>query len=163
MGDRKRRTLRIAAAAVALICLVLQVYLVGTVWLSFDPGVTCGRQLSWGDWIECLQETHSHVQLAELAFGTWAVAAVGLILGRFLPPYVSMLIPIGAAALVTLGLTEYWRNEFGIENDENIVMASTGTLTSGAVVVGPVVAGWLWGLCNRGRRQAAVRLATAFD
>jgi hypothetical protein len=166
MGDTKRRTLRIAAAVVALICLACQIFAVSSLWLSSDPGIVCGHQLSWSDWLDCLHETRGHVAIAEFAIVIWIIAGVSLVAGWLLPPYISLLLPIGVVAVVTFGLTEYWHNEFGIESNGNIFIASTGALTTGVagvVVVAPIVAGWLWGFCNRGRREAALRMATAFE
>jgi hypothetical protein len=163
MGNDRRRRLRIAAVAVALICLAFHVLAVGVLGLDSDSAVACGRQLSWWEWIECSHETRGQIVAAEFVVVIWTIAGVGSVLGRFLTPYISILVPIGTAIAVTLGLTRYWLQETVTLGRDSIYVVSAGTLIAGSLVVGPVAAAWLWGLCNRSHRQTVVRLATAFD
>lgn len=168
MRNAIRTGFRIAAYALALVSLAFQVPSIVFLWWNFDKRLSCDRLLYWNEWIACLHgQSHLHILALEFAVAVWAIAGVGMALGRFLPWYISIFIPAGMAVASIWILVGHWHEDFRPRTDP--VLSSQDILnfssTAGAVAiffVGPVVAAWVVGLCGR-RRGRLLRLATVFD
>jgi hypothetical protein len=169
MNDAKRWKLRIAACALALTALVVQVPVIIALWWNFDPRLSCHRLLYWNEWITCLHgQSHLHILTTELAVAIWTIAGVGMALGRFLPWHISMLVPVGIAVALTWFLIDHWHQDFRPRTDPILSgrdIFNFSVLAGGlaSFLVGPVAGAWLWGFCGRGRRRSLLRLSTVFD
>lgn len=168
MTDARRKMLRIAAVAIVLISVATQTLLIANSWWDFDPRLTCDRLPYWQEWIECLHgESHLYIQMAELAVGSWLIAGVATLLGRFLPPYISAIVPGCVAVGFIWFMNRYWHEAvtpyapFGQPTLSNVFAF---TIVCGALatyLVGPVAGAWLLGLYARtGRRPFRVSTAT---
>ena len=112
MANAKRKPLHIAAGSVVAISAAIQIPHVVLSWLEFDARLSCDRLPYWGEWIECLHGTsHQYILNVETAIGSWFVAGVAMLLGRFVPRYISVFVPAGAAAVFILSRIEYWYTE----------------------------------------------------
>src|SRR5262245_9495227 len=95
----KRKLLRIGGRAVVLVSVAVQILFVTGAWWHFDPRLTCDRLPYWGEWLTCMHGmSHLHIVVAEFAIGTWLLAGLALLLGRYLPPYISIVVPGCVAA-----------------------------------------------------------------
>src|SRR5262245_30621978 len=103
MANRKRGVLWVAALFVALMAAGLQIVMLVGFWSQFDSRLSCDRMISWHEWFACMHgQSHEHILAAEMSVGTWAIAGVVGILGRYLPPYISFFVPVGMTILLTL-------------------------------------------------------------
>jgi hypothetical protein len=167
MSGAKRSGLRIAAGAIALTSVATQVLLLVYYWWDFDLRLSCDRLLYWNEWIACLHGTsHLHVLTAEFAIAVWVVAGIGMTLGRFLPPYISILLPVSVAVVLILYLIGYWQQDFRPRAEPILSVRDifNFSVTAGALavfLVGPVAGAWLWGLFSR-RHRRLLRLSTVF-
>jgi hypothetical protein len=163
----KRNGLRIAAGGVVLTSVAAQALILVYFWWDFDPRLSCDRLLYWNEWITCLHGTsHLYILTAESAVAVWVVAGIGTALGRFLPPYISILLPVGMAVVLILYLIGYWQLDFRPRAEPILSVWDifNFSVTAGALavfLVGPVAGAWLWGLFSR-RHRRLLRLSTVF-
>jgi hypothetical protein len=149
-------TLRLTASAVVIISVAVQILFIAASWQEFDSRLSCDRLLYWGEWIECLHGTsHLYILAIELAVGSWLVAGTAMLLGRFLPRYISVFVPAGASAAFIYGAIEYWyvevtpRIPFGEPTLRDIFGFAIAAGLFAVYLVGPVTGTWLFGTIRR--------------
>jgi hypothetical protein len=158
--DAKRKALRLAARGLVLVSIATQLLIIANDWWDSDPRVSCDRLPYWNEWIACLHgKSHSYVPMAEFAVGIWIVAGIAMLLGRFLPPYISGIVPASVAVVLILLMIGHWDEAvipyapFGQPTLWDILRF---TMTSGAFaayLVGPVAGAWLLGVYARARHR----------
>jgi hypothetical protein len=160
------KALRILAGAILLISVATQIVLIVYYWWNFDPRVSCDRLSGWGEWIVCLHGiSHLHILAAEQAVGSWLVAGIAMLLGRFLSPYISIVVPGGAAATFIWFMIDYWHDavtpyaHFGVPTVWHVTVFTITISTLAAHLLGPVAGAWLWGLCARADRRPVLSSA----
>jgi hypothetical protein len=165
MPDGKSKALRIAARVVIAMSLAAQMLIVFFAWWAFVPRFSCGHLVYWSEWIACLQgESASPIFVAAGCVVFWIVAGIGAPLGRYLPPYISVIVPLGMlVALVWLGYENLWLLAEPQPPLLSILVIAMGAGLSALVLVGPSAGAWLWGLSRRSRRRSLLRLSTVFD
>jgi hypothetical protein len=160
MTDGKRKALRIAAGVLLLMSLAGQVLVIIIVSSRFS----CGETPDWGDWLACLHEGEtSPVLMAEGCVVVWLIGGIGGLLGRFLPPYISVIVPVGVAVAVIWFVYE---NLDLPDQLPPLWYMSIFVIGAGGIAIvlgGPVVGAWLWGFARRGRRRSLLRLSAVFD
>jgi hypothetical protein len=103
--------LAVAGWLLVAIALLVQALAIGFAWSDFDPRLTCDRLQDWSEWIDCLHGTsHPHIGHMELAAAGWIGAGLTALLGRFLPPFASAIVPLLLAAFVVFRVVEAWDN-----------------------------------------------------
>ena len=150
--ESKRSALRTAARVLVIVSLVGQAVIIGYSWWEADPRVSCERLPHWGEWIECLHgRSHDYVTNTEAAICIWLVAGVAMLFGRYLPAYVSVLVPGVACAGFVSWMVSTWRTAvmpyavFGEPELRDVLLFAklVGELT--IYVLFPVIAAWLLG------------------
>jgi hypothetical protein len=157
--NAKRKPLRLTAGAVVVISVAIQTLLIALSWWDFDPRLSCDRLLYWGEWIECLHGTsHQYILTIEFAVSTWIVGGVAMLLGRFLPPYISVLPPAAAVVESILLMIDVWHTAlmpywpFGEPTLRDIFDFAIVAGALAVFLVGPVTGAWLFGLSARASR-----------
>jgi len=139
---------------------VTQLLAVAYYWSDFDPRLSCDRLLYWGEWLDCLHATpsHIHVIIFEFAIGFWVIAGLAALLGRYLPAYVSVLLPL-ILAIGTIWLmikqVQGYTYLYGELTASNFLFSIFTTITLLIFVAGPATGGWLTGLRRRMLRHEA--------
>ena len=158
----KLRVLRAVGVAIAGIAAATQVADIALSWWNFDPRLSCDRLPSWEEWLQCLHGvSHSHVIMTENALIAWIVAGAALLLGRILPPYISIVLPAVAAAGLTAHLARFWRESFVAyapfgETTLKDALTFAGTaLPLTLFLLCPIVGAWLLGIYRRYRPPRA--------
>ena len=167
MTDTKRNVLRVAARALLLISFAIQILFIAYYWWSFDTRLSCNRLQYWGEWIQCLHgESHLHIRLAEIAILSWPVSGLAWLLGRYLPPYISAIVPAGLiAAFVRYAIGQWHANvvpyaPFGETTFWDLLSFVTTYGLAAVYLLGPVVGTWLLGFATRVERRR-LRVSTA--
>jgi hypothetical protein len=160
LTDAKRKALRTAAVAIVIVSIVTQALLIAYYWWNFDPRVSCDRLPHWGEWIACLHGiSHLYILTAEQAVGSWLIAGVAMLLGRFVPPYISAIVPGGIAVVFVWFLIDHWHEtvtpyaHFGVPTVWHVTAFATVAAVIAVLLVAPVAGGWLLGLCARTSRR----------
>ena len=156
MSDGTRKLLRVAGRAVVLVSIATQIYLIAKQWWEFDPRLSCHRLPHWDEWLACLHG-HSHAYIRDIEAGVvvWLVAAIAMLLGIFLPPYISVAVPGLVVAGFVWTMIEYWHHNvlplgpFGRPLPEDVVGFAGSTAIFAAFLVGPVVGAWLLAVHSR--------------
>jgi hypothetical protein len=154
--------LRIAGAVILLMVAVAQVLQIGMSWWN-DP---CG-QLTSGERIACLQGGPPlYLKMGMLALEGWCLGGIALLLGRYLTPYVSLVLPGGVVA-VSIWLTVRYVRE-GVAYLSLSAMTRQGMILLAGMLgflatnyIGPVVGGWLAGYGARRRHRLRVERKSA--
>jgi hypothetical protein len=159
--DSKRKVLRTTAATIVLISIAVQACLIAYYWWDFDPRTSCDRLPHWGEWITCMHGiSHLHIVIAEMAIGSWLVAGIAMLLGRFLPPYISIVVPGAVTAALTSYAMYNWHEtvmpyaDFGTPTFWSVFRFTIEIGVVGIQVLGPVAGAWLLGLNARARRRS---------
>lgn len=157
MIDEKHKALGIAARVVVLMALAGQILIVIANWWMFGSRRSCSHLIDWAEWIACVQGDFYFAAAACAIL--WIVAGIGALLGRFLPPYISAIVPLGmAVAVIWFAL-----KDLNLSESLTPLYAFLFVITDGLIAMpfaGPVVGAWLWGLS---RRRSPLRLSSAFD
>jgi hypothetical protein len=151
MTDGKRWAFRVVAVVVFLISLAAQIFLVFAVWFIAGPRPRCDHLIGRGQWIACMHELPYFI-LAERCLIVWLIAGISGLLARFLPPYISAIVPVGLAVAYAWFLYA----NFELHGGVFVTIAAL-------FMAGPVAGAWLWGISFRGRRRALLRLSAVFD
>jgi hypothetical protein len=168
MANRKRGVLWIAALIIALVAAALQIVMVVGVWSQFDSRLSCDRMISWDEWFACMHgQSHQHILAAEMSVGTWAIAGVVGTLGRYLPPYISFILPAGMAIVLASLLIRVWpewlrRLAVPSVSFSDILNFTLIGGTVALVLLGPSVSAWFLGFHKR-RDRARPQLSTVFE
>jgi hypothetical protein len=168
MANRKRGLLWVAALIVALISAALHIAVFIGFWSEFDSRLSCERTIYWNEWLACMHgQSHQHVVFAEVSVAIWAVAGIVRTLGRFLPPYISFILPAGMATALAWILIRYWHEWFRPRTAPTLSLSDilNFTLIAGAVALislGPSVSAWLLALHKR-KDRARPQLSTVFE
>lgn len=167
MTDFKRKALHIAAVVICLFSIAVQALLIAYYWWNFDPRTSCDRLPYWGEWITCLHgRSHIHIVVVEMAISSWLIGGIAMLLGRFLPPYISIFVPGAVTAALTSFAISYWHETvmpyayFGTPTFWYVFEFIIEIGTVGIQVLGPVAGAWLLGLCARARRRS-LKVSTA--
>jgi hypothetical protein len=102
--------------------------------------------------------SHQYVLTLELAVGSWIVGGVAMLLGRFVPPYISVLPPAASVMALIFFLVDFWHTvlmpywPFGEPTLQDIFHFAIVAGPLAVFVVGPVTGAWLFGLSARARR-----------
>jgi hypothetical protein len=157
--NAKRKPVRLMAGAAVFISVAIQAIVIALSWWEFDPRLSCDRLLYWGEWIECLHGTsHQYILIIEMAVGSWLVAGITMLLGRFLPWYISVILPAGATAVFILWMIGYWHTAvtpyrpFGEPTLGDFFYFAMVAGPVAVFLVGPITGAWLFGLSARARR-----------
>jgi len=155
----QRSALHTAARILIFAAVVTQVFTIVYSWWNAYPGVSCNRLPYWGEWIDCLHgPSHAYVENTEIVIFIWIFAGVATLIGRYLPVYVSVLVPgLACAGFIAL-MVSAWSTAvmpyavFGTPElwDVLLFAKSVGVLT--IELVCPIIAGWLLGFQARRRR-----------
>jgi hypothetical protein len=152
----KYNVVRIVAAVFLFTSLATQTLLIAHYWWEFDPRLSCDRLPYWGEWIDCLHgKSHLYLVLTEMALGSWLIAGVAMLLGRFIPIFISVIVPGGVAILVVWYMVVYWYEEviprapFGEPTARDVFVFALTAGVFAAHWIGPVIGAWLFGLCAR--------------
>jgi hypothetical protein len=164
MTDGKRKWLRTAGRAILLVSIAVQIFIIAKEWWAFDPRQSCERLPYWGEWIACLHgHSHAYIRNAEAAVVVWLIAGIAMLLGLFLPPYISAVVPGLAIVVFVLSMIRYWHlavlplGPFGQPRSEDVVFFVSWLPVTAAFFVGPIVGAWLAALDARtGRTQLRV-------
>jgi hypothetical protein len=160
MTDGKRKVFRITARVLVLMSLAGQALVV----IFVSSRLSCGQLPYWGEWLACLhQGENSPILMAEGCLVVWLVAGIGALLGRFLPPYISVIVPVGVAVAVIWFVQENLELPGQLPPLWYIFTCVIGFGAVAIVLGGPVVGAWLWGLARRGGRRSLLRLSAVFD
>ena len=136
--------LRIAGAGILLAAAVAQVVQIGTFWW-IDP---CAH-LTSAERIACLQgEPPLYFKTAVLALGGWCLAGIALLLGRYLTPYISSVLPGGVVAVAIWLTVAYSRDLTDASSLSHLSLQSMISLAGmlgflAKFYVGPMVGAWL--------------------
>ena len=154
----KLRLLRPVGVAIACLGAATQLTLIVSAWWKFDPSLSCDRLHRWGEWLDCLQgRSHAYVITTEGAIISWAIAGAVLFLARFIPPYISILLPTIVVAGISAYLADIWHQAyvayapFGETTFKDALAFTETALPIIAFYVGPSVGGWLLGIYRRYR------------
>jgi hypothetical protein len=154
-----RKPLRLTARAVLIISVAIQMLFIAVGWLQFDSRPSCDLFPSWSEWIKCLHGmSHPFIMMIEGAVGCWLVAGIAMLLGRFLPPYISVLAPVGVGAAYIYIAIKYLHEQ-----------AHFGVFVIGieaVYILGPFTAAWLFGTLARASEltsKQSRRIAAVFD
>jgi len=157
--NAKCKPLRLTAGAVIVIAVAIQTLFIAFSWWDFDPRLSCDRLLYWGEWIECLHGTsHQYILTIEFAASSWIVGGIAMLLGLFLPRYISVLLPAGAAVASILVMIEMWDTQvtpyvpFGEPTPRDIFHFAIVAGSGAVFLVGPITGAWLFGLSARAGR-----------
>jgi hypothetical protein len=160
------RWLRVAGAVVLLATVVAQALQIGTSWWN-DP---CG-QLTAAERVACLGGGPPlYLKMAVLALGGWSLAGIALLLGRYLTPYISAVLP-GGVVVVSIWLTVRYVRE-GVAFLAMSAMTRQGMILLAGMLgflamfyLGPVVGAWLaaFGARRRHRLRLERKSAELFD
>lgn len=152
MTDARRKVLRSAACVLVIVSLAIQIPFVAYYWWDFDPRLSCHRLQHWREWIDCLHgESHLYILLAEIIVLSWLVAGIVWLLARFLPPFISALVPgCLALALVWYAINNWHANvvpyaPFGETTFWDTLSFVTGFGIAAVYVVGPAIGTGYWG------------------
>jgi hypothetical protein len=125
-------------------------------WWQFDSRLSCDRLPYWGEWIECLHGTsHLYIPMAEIAVGSWFVGGAAMLLGRFLPRYISVIVPARVAIAFIGFIVGYWYTAitpyrpFGEPIPWDIFRFAIIAGVLAVYLMGPVAGAWLFGLSAR--------------
>jgi hypothetical protein len=103
--------------------------------------------------------SHLHIVIAEIAISSWLVGGIAMLLGRFLPPYISILVPGAVTTPLISYATSYWHEtvmpyaDFGTPTFWSIFRFTIEIGAAGIQVLGPVAGAWLLGLSAARRRS----------
>jgi hypothetical protein len=144
LSSSRGNRLRIAGFAIMLIAAVSQALQVGSYWWSESSD-------AWPP---------VYLEFAVLALIGWCVAGIGLMLARYLTPYISLILPGGVAAASIWGVVKY-SGEQGITYwPPGLVTRASMFLLAGMLVflvmyyLAPMAGAWLAGYGMRRRRQS---------
>jgi hypothetical protein len=157
-----KRKLRIAGWALVVVAVLTQVALVAYLWWDFDTRFSCDRVPSWSEWLACMRgPVHLHIRTLEVAAVTWLLAGVAWLLGRFLPPYISIVVPGIVAAGVVSELVDRWQTNitpfvpFGEASFDDALAFATSSGPLLPFLAGPAAGAWLLGVHARVHRRAS--------
>jgi hypothetical protein len=145
--------LRISFRVIMSVSVATQLLCIAYYILDFDPRFSCDRLAYGQGWFECMHESsHTYVMMTELAVVCWLVAGIGALLGRFLPAYISIFLPVAVAIgtvwyLVGL-LREYIAAHGELYYSDVFLFARTAVILA-LYIVGPVTGAWLFGVHKR--------------
>jgi hypothetical protein len=165
MANRKRGVRWVAAVTIALIAAAVQIALFVVLWSQFDSRLSCERTIYWNEWLACMHgQSHVHIVFAELFIAAWATAGIAGTLGRFLPPYVSFVFPVGIATALALLLIAYWHewSKLRTVSLSDILYFTINAGLFGLVSLGPSVSAWLLALHKR-TDHAQPQVSTVFE
>jgi len=148
--DPKTRYSRVAGAGIAIVAAIVQALLIGAFWWR-DPNSASCDDLPWGDHIYCLARTHTYIQAGVVAVTGWCLATIGFLLGRFVTPYISGIVPGGVLASSMWVLVKFWPPS--PMTTHNIVSAAGAIVAMASFYSGPVAGAWLAGYGARKRRR----------
>jgi hypothetical protein len=102
-----RGALRVAAYVVLSIAVVVQLGSITQYW--WDPPL-CDQRLDWQHYVDYINgRFHREIVGAiEVVAGTWLVAGVAGLLGRFVPPYLSVWLPAALFGVTVMLANDYW-------------------------------------------------------
>lgn len=162
MKDGNYTAFRVVSWAILIVSLVIQGLFITYYWLDFDPRVSCERLMRWDEWISCMHgKSHLYIVSSEMAVGAWFAAGAAALVGRILPPYISITVPAGVAALCFWFLIRYWNESvaphasFGVPSPKEVFVFAVATGLVAAYMAGPAAGAWLLGLRARARRRLA--------
>ncbi|HUI94991.1 MAG TPA: hypothetical protein VLX44_04495 [Xanthobacteraceae bacterium] len=153
----KGNRLRLAGVGIVLIAAIIHVLLISfSLWNH--PGDSCGHA-SWGEWLSCLRQADpGSYKLGLLQLSSWFVAGIGLLLGCYLTPYVSAVVP-GAVGALTIWLAAEFvrRRGAGPTTPGAMILFAEGLGTGALLLVGPVTGAWLVGFGMLRRRRSKMQ------
>jgi len=149
---------------VLMVSAATQFLTIGYYWWHFEPRLSCDRLLYWGEWLDCLHgPSHIHVTMFEFAMGCWLIGGLAALLGRYLPAYVSVLLPLILAIVMTWFMIDQVRDHIYIYGEltaSNFLLSIVSTAILLVFVAGPSTGGWLAGMRRR-KWLRATRLSSA--
>lgn len=154
MLNPEGRDLRIAGASIAVIAALIQALLIGAFWWR-DPGSVSCDHLAWGHRLDCLARSHLYLMSGFVALVGWCLAAIGLLLARFLTLYVSVIVPGGALASSIWMLVRLWPR--GPVTQQKMMTAIGVMIAIASFYWAPVTGIWLAGYGARRRRRSRSR------
>lgn len=160
MKDRKPKLLSTLGRGLVLIAFTMHVLAIAIYWWGFDPRLSCERLPGWGEWISCMHgSSHVHITMAETAVVCWLIAGITLVLGRSVPFYISIILPVAIIGCFIWGTIVYWHQDvtsympFG---ETTLSQKMIFTVNVGMVfiyVVLPAAGAWLLGMNAREARS----------
>ena len=158
---KAKANLRLAAVVVVAAAVTIEVLSLAVDWWRSDPRLSCERLLYWDEWIECMHNSgHLYIPDLEILAVSWPVAGVAMLLGRFAPWYVSLVLPAGAAGILVVSILVTGSNQLFLGSSVLSALLAAGFLC------GPTIGACFYGMSARARRTERRRLeraATAFD
>jgi hypothetical protein len=153
----QRNLLRTSACIVMLFSAAVQFLAIAYYWWDFDPRLSCHRLPHWGEWLECLHgDSHIYILAIEFAFAAWLMAGMAILLGRFAPVCLSVLLPVIATITATWLMIDYLLRHVeyygALTLWEMVRFAGTAGLFL-VYVVGPIVGAWLFEVRKRAVRR----------
>src|SRR5829696_10586788 len=104
--------LRTASRAIWTVSVATQLLTVAYYWWNFDPRLSCDRLPYWTEWLNCLHAPfHTDVIISEVAIGVLLIAGLTVLLGRYLPAYVSVLLPLICAIAAIWAVMKQWQEQ----------------------------------------------------
>jgi hypothetical protein len=162
----KRTLLGMTGRALLLAGIATQFISVARAWWQFDPRLSCDRMPGWAEWIGCLHgHSHAYLKDTEAALVVWFIAAIAMVLGVFLPPYISAIPPTLAVAVFAWTAVNHWHEAvlplgpFGQPRTGDVIYFVEWTLIVIAFFVGPVIGAWLRAIDAR-RDRLELRVPT---
>src|SRR5262245_19408095 len=151
MIDTRRKKLLIAARVLMLLSLAFQILIVIANWWMFGSRLSCNHLIFWAEWIACVQgDLDVVISMMGGCVLFWVVAGIGALLGRFLPPYISVIVPLGMAAVAIWFVLENFNLP---ESIPRLAYTFVFTIAFGLVAIllaGPAVGGRMGGFSRRG-------------
>jgi hypothetical protein len=144
--NAKRKRVRLTAGSIIVISVALQSLFIPWLWWNQDP---------------------SYIIAMGSAIGSWLVAGVAMLLGRFVRGYISGLLPAGAALAFIFVMIGYWderriAHPFGEPTLELMIVFALVAVFFVGFLVGPVTGAWLLGFSARVEQQGK-RILSVFS
>jgi len=153
--------LHLAAVVVVAAAVAIEALSVAADWWRSDPRLSCEHLLYWGEWIDCMHNSgHLYVPDLEALAVSWTIAGVAMLLGRFAPWYVSLVLPAAAAGILVMSILVLGPNQLFLGSYVLSALLLAGFMCA------PTIGACLYGMSARARRIERRRLeraVTAFD
>jgi hypothetical protein len=154
------KSLRRVGIVLIVAALTIQVFEIGKYWWQADPRVICARLHYWRDWLDCVHgKSHLYVSVTETAFATWLFAALSWFLGKILPHWISVILPIFAIVALGWVIIGQWYEvvmpyaHFGRPELDDVLAFALSESRLIPFFVAPPLGTWLCAVAARKRRR----------
>jgi hypothetical protein len=159
VSNASRKLLRRTAGFVIIISFAVQLLVIAVGWQRFDWRLAQDC-LHYGEWIECLHATsRPPITVIGGAVGSWLAAGVAMLMGRFLPRSISVVVPAGAGAAYTFEAITFLHGQM---EPSAVFVTGIGVI----YLLGPLTAAWLFATTARTSKltlKESGRIAAVFD